>query len=357
MSAPEVTVGIPTFNRAGLLKEAIESVLAQTFSNFCLIVSDNASDDDTPDLVRSYSDRRIDYVRSERNIGAIGNINRLIALAETEFLVILTDDDVLYPGHLEATLELLNRVENLGLAHTAYERIDAQSRVITRVDPVACQSPVAIERRDRAMERLMVCNDFLCFPSVAYRTKALVESGGFREELGPFCDRELWMRMALAWDFGYVAKPLVGQRAHAGTVTVNLAGQQGVASDERERFRLYAQMNFQQRGDFLDNARMEPGTTNQLRSLARLQLLIDNANAGLPFSEVASGLADVVRAHPRIVLRSALWRLVAAQLGGRRVRSALRAASTLRRRPGNRVAKIVSAGGPTDSSSTPLGRP
>lgn len=340
MSAPQVTVGIPTFNRAGWLREAINSVLAQTFTSFRLIVSDNASDDDTPDVVRSFKDGRIDYVRSDRNIGAIGNINRLIALADTDFLVILTDDDVLYPGHLEATVALLTRFENIGLAHTAYERIDARSRVIARVDPVACRSSVTIERREQAFERLMVSNDFLCFPSVMYRTKAIAAEGGFRAELGPFCDRQLWMRMALAWDFGYVAKPLVGQRAHAGTVTLSVAGQQGVASDERERFRLYAEMNFQHRSDFLDSAPLQPRRVKRLRSLASLQLLIDSANAGLPFRSVASRLANLVRAYPGTLARPALWRLVIAQLGGRRVRSALREAFTRRHRPIRTPAKV-----------------
>ena len=69
----KLTVGIPTYNRSGLLREAIESVLAQTFTDFRLIVSDNASDDDTPEVVRSFDDERIDYLRTERNIGPIGN--------------------------------------------------------------------------------------------------------------------------------------------------------------------------------------------------------------------------------------------------------------------------------------------
>ena len=98
----KVTVGIPTFNRAGWLRESIESVLAQTFTDFRLVVSDNASDDDTPEVVRSFDDDRIHYVRSQRNVGPVGNSRRLIALAETtEFLVLLPDDDVLYPGHLQ----------------------------------------------------------------------------------------------------------------------------------------------------------------------------------------------------------------------------------------------------------------
>ena len=76
-------MGIPTFNRAGWLRESIESVLAQTFTDFRLIVSDNASDDDTPEVVRSFATTGFDYLRTERNVGPIANLNRLIALAET----------------------------------------------------------------------------------------------------------------------------------------------------------------------------------------------------------------------------------------------------------------------------------
>ena len=76
MSSAKITVGIPTFNRSRLLKQTIETVLAQTFTSFRLIVGDNASEDDTPDVVRSFGDERIDYVRSARNIGAIGSLNR-----------------------------------------------------------------------------------------------------------------------------------------------------------------------------------------------------------------------------------------------------------------------------------------
>lgn len=324
MSDAKVTVGIPTFNRAAWLRDAIESVLAQTYTNFRLIVSDNASDDDTPDVVRSFSDGRIDYVRSDRNIGSLGNINRLVALADTELLLLLPDDDILYPDHLEAAVELLERVDTAGLVHTAYNQIDAQSRVIGRVDPVVCHSATTIERRDLALERLMVSTYGLCFTSIVYRTKAIVEAGGFREEAGPFCDRELWMRMALDWDFGYVARPLVGQRPHPASVTLQAAAEKGVDSDARERFRLYSQMNFERRMDFLDRAELEPQKMKRLRALANLQLLVDNASLGLPWNEVAVRLTELMRAYPRIVLHRRLWRLVAAQLGGRQARSALR---------------------------------
>ena len=152
----KVTVGIPTFNRAGWLRESIESVLAQTFADFRLIVSDNASDDGTPEVVQSFDDDRIHYVRSQRNVGSIGNFNRLIALAETEFLVLLGDDDVLYPGHLAAAVDVLERFDAVGLVHSAYEFIDAQSRVVQGVTPLVSRTPVKIERRDRALEYMAV---------------------------------------------------------------------------------------------------------------------------------------------------------------------------------------------------------
>jgi len=337
MSDAKITVGIPTFNRAEWLREAIESVLAQTYTGFRLIVSDNASDDDTPDVVRSFGDERIDYVRSEHNIGSLGNMNRLVALADTEFLLLLPDDDILYPDHLGTTVNLLERVETLGLVHSAFDQIDEQSRVIGRIAPVVCHSPTTIERRDLALERLMVSTYGLCFTSAVYRTKAIVEAGGFREEAGPFCDRELWMRIALDWDFGYVARPLVGQRPHPASVTLQAAAEKGVESNERERFRLYSQMNFERRMDFLDRAELERQKMKRLRALANLQLLVDDANLGLPSKEVAVRLTDLMRAYPRIVLRRGLWRLIAAELGGRRAHSALRGLYARYQRPAERA--------------------
>jgi len=328
MTDVRVTVGIPTFNRAGWLKAAIESVLTQTFTSFRLIVSDNASDDDTPDVVQSFTDERIRYVRSERNVGGIGNFNRLIALAETEFLVLLPDDDMLYPGYLEAAVEVLERYETVGLVHSAFDLLDARSRVIEDgVQPMRSRSAVTIEKRELALERLMVSGWALCFSSVAYRTKAIVDAGGLREKEEPFGDRQLWMRLALDWDFGYIAKPLVGFRTHPDTISMRVAGRLGVTSDGPARGLLNSEIHFQRRMDFLDGASLDPGKTKRLRALATLKLLADSAKLGLSSHKVATRLASLVRGYPRILLRPALWRLVVAQLGGRRVRSALRGSS------------------------------
>jgi hypothetical protein len=325
-----VTVGIPTFNRARLLAQTIESVLSQTFTGFRLVISDNASTDATPELVRSFDDDRIEYLRSERNVGAIANQNRLIALADTEFLVLLPDDDVLYPGHLGECVELLQRFDTLGLAHTAFDLIDAESRVFGRMRPLPSRSPTVVEPHRRALNRLMVSSWPVCFASVMYRTKAIVDAGGLREQDGQFGDLQLWMRIALHWDFGYVARPLTGFRAHAESASSSVGSHEGAQADERELVLLHAQMRFERRMSFLEDASIEPRRAASLRARARLQLLVEEASEGLATREIASRLSDLVIGHPSIMSRPALWRLIAAQLGGRRGRALLRSLTVAR---------------------------
>src|ERR1700751_3211635 len=100
MIAATVIVGIPTYNRANLLEGALDSVLAQTYQHFRILISDNASTDQTAGLVASYRDPRIEYLRNDRNVGVIGNFNHLIQLADTDFLMLLSDDDRVYPDYL-----------------------------------------------------------------------------------------------------------------------------------------------------------------------------------------------------------------------------------------------------------------
>jgi len=109
-----LSVGIPTYNRAPLLKRAAESVLAQTHANLELLISDNASSDGTEAYCRELADRdpRVRYLRSERNRGPTANFNILFEQLGGEYAMVLSDDDWLDPNYLEACLaELLRRPE------------------------------------------------------------------------------------------------------------------------------------------------------------------------------------------------------------------------------------------------------
>src|SRR5688572_6876713 len=89
---PRFTIAIPTFNRAGLLKNCVASALDQTYPDFEVIVSDNASEDATQDVLAEFDDRRLRVIRHQTNIGLIPNWNTCLDAARGEFVIIVSDD-------------------------------------------------------------------------------------------------------------------------------------------------------------------------------------------------------------------------------------------------------------------------
>jgi glycosyltransferase involved in cell wall biosynthesis len=132
VGAPLVSVGMPVYNGERFIREAIESILGQTFQDFELIVCDNASTDRTPEIVRSYAarDLRIRYERSERNRGAAYNYNRVTALARGTYIRHAAHDDVLAPTNLERCVAVLEADPGIALAYPQMSRIDQYGRVL-----------------------------------------------------------------------------------------------------------------------------------------------------------------------------------------------------------------------------------
>lgn len=324
MNGAKVTVGIPTYNRPDLLREAIESVLSQTFSEFRLVISDNASDAGTRGVVESFTDPRVEYNRSNQNVGMVGNFNRIIELADTEFLMILPDDDLLYPDYLTSAMEALKQFRSVGVVHSAFNLIDAGARVLTpAMSPMKGRRPITIESGERYLERSMTAVWPVCFSSATYRTRAIVEAGGFRDDEQPFADLPMWMRIALKWDFAFLARPLAGYRDHPDTVSMRLGSDAGLEFEGQKRILLWAQSRLDRRIGFLDSAELSRERKTRYRSLATVAFLVESSGLGTPWVHNNTKLLRVARGYPRILLRPAVWRLVAAQLGGRQVRRAV----------------------------------
>jgi glycosyltransferase involved in cell wall biosynthesis len=114
---PRLTVLLPTYNRAASLPRAIDSVLAQTCSDLALLISDNASTDETGAVCASYVERdpRVSYFRQPVNRGPIPNFNWLLAQADTEFLLMLADDDWLDSDYVERCLAVIERDPSLSI--------------------------------------------------------------------------------------------------------------------------------------------------------------------------------------------------------------------------------------------------
>ena len=106
---PAISIVLPTYNRADMLREAIQSALNQTFQDFEIIVSDNASTDGTADVVASFAEPRIRYFRQSSNLGMTPNWKFAVAQASADWIAPLADDDHYLPDHLEVGISALRR--------------------------------------------------------------------------------------------------------------------------------------------------------------------------------------------------------------------------------------------------------
>ena len=129
---PRVSIGLPVYNGARHLRAAIDSFLGQTFADFELIISDNASTDETEGICRAYAsrDRRILYSRLDRNIGAAGNFNRAFHQSRGEYFKWAAHDDVCLPAFLEHCVAALDAGPRVVLSMTKTTLIDADGGVI-----------------------------------------------------------------------------------------------------------------------------------------------------------------------------------------------------------------------------------
>jgi len=112
---PKITVGIPVFNGEKSIRRSLDSVLSQTFLDFELVISDNASTDSTSLICQEYkkNDKRIRYIRNEKNIGGIANFKLLLDESKTEYFVWLAADDYWDPTFLEKNLPVLEKNLNI----------------------------------------------------------------------------------------------------------------------------------------------------------------------------------------------------------------------------------------------------
>lgn len=124
--SPRVTVGLPVYNGEDYVREAIDSILAQTFADFELVISDNASTDATGEICREYAERddRVKYHREETNRGGSWNFHRVVELAAGEYFRWAAHDDTIRPAYLERCVAALDADPSIVLCHTAVEIID-----------------------------------------------------------------------------------------------------------------------------------------------------------------------------------------------------------------------------------------
>ena len=216
---PRVTIGIPVYNGEKYLRNTIESVLAQTFGDFELIISDNASTDSTASIALKYvaKDERVRYHRNKRNVGAARNHNVLVEMARGEFFKWLASDDVIAPEFLAGTVAALDAEPLAVLAYTRGAGIDEQGAIIKYA-----QHPVALVEQLDPVKRFRLFRErsgFSAWPMLyifaLMRTEVLRSTRLQGSFMGS--DNSVIYEMLFRGLFVEVPQPLCFFRQHAGS--------------------------------------------------------------------------------------------------------------------------------------------
>jgi len=210
-STPRLCIGLPVYNGENYLAAALESLLAQTFTDFRLIISDNASTDRTPEICGAFAqrDRRIDYRRAPENRGQAWNFNHVVAAADGEYFKWAAHDDVYAPRFVERCIEALDRHPQAILAYTPAQVIDERGAVVSRRrDPADATAPMPAARFRELVWNWGTCLMMfgVCRLAALRRTQLL---GAY-----PASDTILLAELALRGEMREIDEPLLLWRDH-----------------------------------------------------------------------------------------------------------------------------------------------
>lgn len=178
---PKVSIIMPTYNRAGLIGNAIKSVLRQTFKNYELIIIDDGSTDNTRETVKSYNDSRIIYVKKQHS-GQVRTKNYGIRMARGGYIAYCGDDSEYYPFHLQKLVDFLNSRPKTAMAYT-----NSVSRT-----PDIKLSVCGMYFDKRRLETV----NFILDLSVMHRMECFDKTGLFDERLMIYEDWDMWLKIS-----------------------------------------------------------------------------------------------------------------------------------------------------------------
>jgi glycosyltransferase involved in cell wall biosynthesis len=210
---PKVSVIIPTHNRAQFLRSAIGSVLKQTYQDFEIIVVDDASDDNTQEVVTSFDGWHIKYVRHEVNKGDAGSRNTGILISTGRYVAFLDDDDEWLPEKLQAQVGLLEASPaKVGGVYTGLFKVNKTTGKI-----VAISIP---EKRGDLFQEMFIESPIVT-SCVVLRRQCFDKVGLFDEQIPYNNDYDMWIRIAEQFHFECISEPLVVYHTHEQKLSTN----------------------------------------------------------------------------------------------------------------------------------------
>lgn len=263
---PKVSVVIPTYNSAHMAKEAVESVLAQTYTDFEVIVIDDGSVDNTESVMAPFGDR-IRYIKQE-NQGVSGARNTGMKEARGEYIAFLDADDLWLPERLAAEIPLLDADPNLGLVYCDWAVVSG-GQVLQ--DSYLKDLPTA---SGYVFDELIETG-FILTSGVVLRRACIDDVGDFDKSLAIAQDYDLWLRISYKWKVQLVERCLFTKRSLDGSLSSDLT------KTALERIALYKK-----------TLREIPDMSARSRRLVRRQIALNYWDVGYEqFDKLALGEA------------------------------------------------------------------
>jgi len=205
---PKLSICIPTYNRKAYLKETLESVFSQTYKDYEVVVVDDGSSDGTEEMIKT-SGYNIRYHWQE-NGGDAAARNRLIELADGEYITFLDSDDLLMPDAVDRMIAVMESANGQAIVYGPYLRIDEQGKVFGRCKRRLYSGEVT---------RYLFQNIFVHSCGSMFPKAAVEEAGGFDESLVVCADYDLWLRLSLQHRFIALKEPTFKRRRHTGNLS------------------------------------------------------------------------------------------------------------------------------------------
>ena len=209
----EVSIILPTYNRAHLIKRAVNSVLNQSYKDFEMIIVDDNSTDNTIEIINSINDERINVIRHDTNKGPSAARNNGIRISRGEFIAFLDSDDEWLAKNLEKQVSVFKNADSIvGMVYVGMLNINGEQKKYI--------PPPHVTRREGNLYSDLLTDPTIVYPSTTtIRKRCLLEVGMFDEHFRAGEDWDLWIRLAKHYHFKYIDELLVINYAVSDSIT------------------------------------------------------------------------------------------------------------------------------------------
>jgi len=208
------------------IRGSIDSVLNQVFKDYEFIIIDDCSSDESVDIIKSYSDKRIRLILNEKNIGLTSSLNKGLELAKGEYIARIDVDDICLPRRLERQVEFLDHHKEICIVGTRWNSIDENNRVLSTIR-------LPIEPYECGFWLYAYGEQPVGHPCVMFRKKKIKNLGGYSENYKVAQDADLWFRAAAkGFQFANIPISLMLYRIHQNQISTYSGKTQNTLHDK-----------------------------------------------------------------------------------------------------------------------------